>query len=139
LLFGSSSDDESIALSGISPSRFWGIPIIEVGVSGGVPSVAEPVDEIDGFRIVPGCVAVRAIGCTKVDVGEGADKAAGGMVEIFGVVEAKPESVATDDDELDLVGLVPRAEGVGNCGLDVVDGEGLEYKLEWVPVATGPG
>jgi len=139
LVFGSSSDDESIALSGTSPSRFCGIAIIEVGVSGGVPNCAEPVDEIEGFRVVPACMEVTVVGCTKVDVGEGADKAAGGMVEILGVVEAKPDSVATDDEELDLVGLVARAEGVGNTGFEVVEGEGLEYELEWLPVVTGPG
>lgn len=82
---------------------------------------------------------VTVVGCTKVDVGEGADRAAGGMVEILGVVEAKPDSVATDDEELDLVGLVARAEGVGNTGFEVVEGEGLEYELEWLPVVTGPG
>jgi len=85
LLFGSSSDDVPIDCSDddISPSLF---NVVEVGVSGGVPRGA--ADPIDGFRFVPGCDDVTVVGCTKVDVGEDADRAAAGTCEIMGVVEA---------------------------------------------------
>ena len=93
-----------------------------MGVSGGVP---KPVDEIDGvLALVAECV--ETVGCAKVEVGDGADKAGGGTVEIFGVEDAKPESVATDEDELDRVGLLPRADGVGKDGFDMIDGDGRE-------------
>ena len=61
-----------------------------------------------------------------MDVGEGADNDAGSTVEIFGVVAGNPDSVATEEDEFDLVGLAALADGVGNEGLDVVEGDGRE-------------
>jgi len=68
------------------------------------------------------------VGRTNVDVGEGADKAAGGTCEILGVVEAKLDNVATEEAEFDLVGLEarPPVEGVGKEGLEDVEGDGLE-------------
>ncbi len=52
--------------------------------------------------------------------------------------DAKPDSVATEDEELDRVGLEARADGVGNEGLDRVDGDGREIAEEIV-VGAGPG
>ena len=74
----------------------------------------------------------------NVEVGEGADNAAGGTVEIFGV-EAKPAIVATEDDEFDRTGLLARAPGVGKDGLEVVDGEGREWAAVEIVVGAGPG
>ena len=55
LLFGTSFDDVSAGASDASLSRFRGIPtpVVDVGVSGGVLSGADPVDETEGFRVVP--------------------------------------------------------------------------------------
>ena len=72
-------------------------------------------------------------------MGEGADSAGGCTVETFGVVETKPDNVATDDEEFDRVGLVARADGVGNDGFDVVEGDGRECKVEEIVVGAGPG
>ena len=87
-----------------SPSLF---NVVVVGVSGGVPrGAADPVDEIDGFRFIPGCDdKVTTVGWTNVDVGEEADRAATGSCEILGVVEAKPDNVAIEEEEFDRVGL----------------------------------
>lgn len=137
LLFGSPSEDAGVSVdrSEISPSLFNGIPLcaVDVGVSGGVPKGGTaPPDEIDGFRFIPGYIedddVMIEVGRTNVDVGEGADKAAGGTCEIFGVVEAKLDNVATEEEELDLVGLEarPPVEGVGKEGLEVVEGDGRE-------------
>ena len=69
---------------------------------------------------------MTTVGWTNGDVGEGADRAAGGTCEILGVVEAKPDNVATEEEEFDRVGLVARAEGVGKDGFEVVEGDGRE-------------
>jgi hypothetical protein len=74
-----------------------------------------------------------------VDVGEGADNAAGGTVEIFGVDDAKPDNVATEDDELDRVGLLALTVGVGKDGVVSIDGDGRECPVEEMVVGTGPG
>lgn len=42
------------------------------------------------------------------------------------MVDVKPDSVATDEEEFERVGLVARADGVGNWGFDVVEGDGRE-------------
>lgn len=128
LLFGSSSDVVSTDGSDddLSPSLF---NVVDVGVSGGVPkgAAAEPVDEIDGFRFIPGYGdEVTIVGWTNVDVGEEAGRAAVGICEILGVVEAKPDNVAMEEEEFDRVGLVARAEGVGKDGFEDVEGEGRE-------------
>lgn len=65
-----------------------------------------------------------------MDVGEEADKVGGGTVVIFGVVEGKPDKVATEDEEFDLVGLAARADGVGKEGFDDVEGDGRECDVE---------
>jgi hypothetical protein len=82
---------------------------------------------------------VTIVGCTKVDVGEGADRAAGGTCEILGVVEAKPDNVAMEEVEFDRVGLVARAEGIGKDGFKVVDGDGREWEVDDMVVGAGPG
>jgi hypothetical protein len=102
---------------------------VPVAVSGGVSRVTNPVNDIDGFRLLLGCVDVPTVGCMKVEVGEGADNVTGGTDEILDVDEAKPDSVATEEEEFDLVGLVPLG-GAGNEGLDVVEGDGREYDVE---------
>lgn len=41
---------------------------------------------------------------------------------------------------MERVGLVARPDGVGNCGFDVVDGDGLERgTVEEIVVGAGPG
>ena len=52
--------------------------------------------------------------------------------------DAKPDSVATEDEEFDRVGLDARAEGVGNVGFDVVEGDGREW-VDEIVVGAGPG
>lgn len=59
-------------------------------------------------------------------MGDGAEKAAEGTWEILGVVDMKQDSVATDEEEFERVGLVARTDGVGNWGFDVVEGDGRE-------------
>jgi hypothetical protein len=54
------------------------------------------------------------------------------------VEDAKPDSVATEEEELDRVGLDARADGVGNEGFDKVDGDGREW-VEEIVVGAGPG
>ena len=74
-----------------------------------------------------------------MDPGEGADNAAGGTCEILGVEEAYPDSVATEDEELERVGLAARPDGVGKDGFDVVDGDALAIETEEIVVGAGPG
>jgi hypothetical protein len=114
---------------------------VVVGVSGGVPrGAADPVDEIDKFRCIPGCDdEATTVGWTNVDVGEEADKAATGSCEILGVVEAKPDNVAIEEEEFDRVGLVARAAGVGKDGVEVVEGDGREWEADEMVVGAGPG
>ena len=140
LLFGCSSDSVSVDGSDddVSNSLF---NATDVGVSGGVPNgAADPVDEIDGFRFNTGCDEVTTVGWTNVDVGGGADRAAGGTCDILEVVEAKPDKVATEEEEFDRVGLDARADGVGKDGFEVVEGDGRECDPEEeIVVGAGPG
>jgi hypothetical protein len=75
------------------------------------------------------------VGWTKVDVGDGAESAIGGIVEILGV-EEKADTVATEGDEFERVGLVARTGGVGKEGFEIVEGEGRESGRG---VGAGPG
>lgn len=66
------------------------------------------------------------MGWINAEEGDGAEKAAGGTWDNLGVEDAKPDSVATDEEELDRVGLDARADGAGKEGFDRVDGDGRE-------------
>ena len=62
----------------------------------------------------------------------------GGIVVILGV-EEKAVTVATEEDELDRVGLVARMGGVGKVGFEIVEGDGRERGREDSVVGAGPG
>lgn len=97
----------------------------------------DPLEEIEGFRVPPWWED-DTVGWINAEEGDGADNAAGGTWDILGVEDAKPDSVATEEEELDRVGLEARADGVGNEGFDRVDGDGRECAEEIV-VGAGPG
>ena len=71
----------------------------------------------------------------NVEVGDGAERVAGGAVESLGPEEAKPDNVATEDEEFERVGLLALAVGVGNDGFEIVEGDGRV----WAGVGAGPG
>jgi hypothetical protein len=132
LLFGSSC---VVSPAIPSPSRFAGAT--GAGVSGGVDNSAlVPVDEILAFRFDD--PVFTTVGCANVDVGDGAESAMGGMVDIL-AVEAKGETVAMEEDEFERVGLVARTGGVGKEGFEIVEGEGRERGREESGVGAGPG
>ena len=82
-------------------------------VSGGVlERVTDPVDDTDGFRAVPEWEELITDGGANVDT-ETVESVTDGIVDIFGVPGGSADKVPTDEDELDLVGLAARAEGVG--------------------------
>ena len=136
LLFGSSSV-ASAEVPEISPSRLT--DGAGVGVSGGVDNGGlDPVDEIDGFRFAAPIWEAMTVGWTKVDVGDGAERVTGAIVEILGADE-KANAVATEEDEFERVGLAARKGGVGNEGVEIVDGDGRERERDDMATGAGPG
>jgi len=134
LFFGSSSVP-STAAPEISPSRL--ASGAGVGVSGGVDNGGlDPVDEIDGFRFEAPPCEVMMVGWTKVDVGDGTERATGGIVEILGVDE-NGDTVVTED-EFERVGLAARKGGAGNDGVEM-DGDGREIARDDMVAGAGPG
>ena len=135
MLFGSSSVP-STAAPEISLSRL--ASGAGVGVSGGVDNGGlDPVDEIDGFRFGAPTCEVMTVGWTKVDVGDGAERATGGIVEILGVDE-NADKVVTED-EFERVGLAARNGGAENDEVEMVDGDGREIERDDMVAGAGPG